>query len=86
MKYDLNRLKEAMDERIPMIQPDEGLLDRAMAQGKRARYPARALTAARSGSAAAGAGMSMPFMRFCSALARPLGVMAPPRGQKGSLP
>ncbi|MBQ2954834.1 MAG: hypothetical protein IJE08_00070 [Clostridia bacterium] len=46
MKYDLNRLKEAMDERIPMIQPDEGLLDRAMAQGKRARYPARALTAA----------------------------------------
>lgn len=47
MKYDLRRLKQAVDEQIPEIRPDEALLDRAM---KRVRppyglYASRALTA-----------------------------------------
>lgn len=35
MKYDLKRLKNAVDERIPPIPADEGILDRALAKGKR---------------------------------------------------
>jgi len=48
VKYDLKRLKDAVNEQIPPISADEGILDRALAKGKRrlsANLP-RALTAA----------------------------------------
>ncbi len=48
MKYDLKRLKNAVDEQIPAIPADEGILDRALAKGKRRGSVGltRALTAA----------------------------------------
>ena len=48
MKYDLKRLKDAVDGQIPVIQPDEGILERALQRGgRRNRLDlTRALTAA----------------------------------------
>ena len=47
MKYDLKRLKETIDERIPTLSPDESILDRALEKGAKhnSRYLSRALTA-----------------------------------------
>ena len=48
--------------------------------------PILKITADNSASALAGGRMGSSLMRFCSALARALGVMAPPDGQNGSRP